>query len=173
MSDEKPIRPPSPPFPEIIRAEVGSTIHGVGKPGAEDRDEMGICVEPADHVIGLEHFEQYIYRTAKERTGKQDAKSLPGDLDLTVYSLRKYLRLAVKGNPTGLLLLYVLSVRIFRVWLRRSPLVRPAASSWVSSRLRSSVSSRNGGRRTSRIGATEGRSTQPTCCAWGIRGSSS
>jgi predicted nucleotidyltransferase len=107
MSDEKPIRPPSPPFPEIIRAEVGSTIHGVGKPGAEDRDEMGICVEPADHVIGLEHFEQYIYRTAKERTGKQDAKSLPGDLDLTVYSLRKYLRLAVKGNPTVLLLLYV------------------------------------------------------------------
>jgi predicted nucleotidyltransferase len=103
----RPVRGPEVPFPEIIRAEVGSTIHGVGKPGHEDRDEMGVCIEDASHVIGLENFEQYIYRTAKERTGKQDAKSLPGDLDLTVYSLRKYLRLAVKGNPSVLLLLYV------------------------------------------------------------------
>jgi predicted nucleotidyltransferase len=105
--DAKPIKGPVVPFPEIIRAEVGSTIHGVGKPGAEDRDEMGVCIEPPSHVIGLEVFEQYIYRTAKERTGMQDAKSLPGDLDLTVYSLRKYLRLAAKGNPTVLLLLFV------------------------------------------------------------------
>lgn len=103
----KPIQGPHVPYPEIIRAEVGSTIHGVGKPQQEDRDEMGICIEPPSHVIGLEHFEQYIYRTAVEREGRQDAKSQPGDLDLTVYSLRKYLRLAAKGNPSIMLLLFV------------------------------------------------------------------
>ena len=37
----------------------------------------------------------------------RDERSQPGDLDLTVYSLRKYLRLAIKGNPTVMLLLFV------------------------------------------------------------------
>jgi hypothetical protein len=33
-------------------------------------------------------------------------RSMPGDLDLTVYSLRKWCRLALKGNPSVQLLLY-------------------------------------------------------------------
>jgi len=105
--DEKPIRGPNPPFPEIIRVEVGSTIHGIGLENKDDRDEMGVCIEPPEYVMGLEVFEQYEYRTARERTGIRDARSQPGDLDLTVYSLRKYLRLAIKGNPTVMLLLFV------------------------------------------------------------------
>ena len=40
------------------------------------------------------------------RTQPEGARSSPGDTDLVVYSLRKYLRLAVKGNPTALLPLY-------------------------------------------------------------------
>lgn len=105
--DEKPIQGPNPPFPEIIRVEVGSTIHGIGLEGKDDRDEMGVCVEPPEYVVGLEVFEQYEYRTARERTGVRDARSQPDDLDLTIYSLRKYLRLAIKGNPTVMLLLFV------------------------------------------------------------------
>ena len=31
----------------------------------------------------------------------------PGDLDLVAYSLRKYVRLALKGHPTIVLLLFV------------------------------------------------------------------
>lgn len=46
-------------------------------------------------------FEQYIYRTQPE-----GVRSGPGDLDLTVYSLRKWLRLALAGNPTILLPLF-------------------------------------------------------------------
>ena len=57
--------------------------------------------------MSLEAFEQYEYRSARERTGVRDARSEPGDLDLTIYSLRKYLRLAIKGNPTVMLLLFV------------------------------------------------------------------
>lgn len=91
----------------ILRAPVGSTIHGLHLEGTDDRDEMGVCVEDLDAVLGFHSFEQYIYRTASEREGKHDAPSTPGDLDLTIYSLRKWVRLALQGNPTVLTLLFV------------------------------------------------------------------
>lgn len=92
----------------ILRTVVGSTVHGLNvQDGVEDRDEMGVVVEDFGHVVGFHDFEQYIYRSAAEREGKHDARSMAGDLDLTLYSLRKYLRLALKGNPTILLPLFV------------------------------------------------------------------
>jgi len=90
---------------EILRTEIGSTLHGISI-GNDDRDEMGVCIERPEHVIGLEPFEQFIYRTAAARESRHDAPSQSGDLDLTVYSLRKWSRLALKGNPTVLLLLF-------------------------------------------------------------------
>src|SRR5205814_9883922 len=47
-------------------------------------------------------FEHYV-----ERTKPEGVRSGPGDLDLVAYSLRKYVRLALKGHPTILLLLFV------------------------------------------------------------------
>ena len=68
---------------------------------------MGVCLESLSAAFGLHGtFEQFIYRTAAEREGRHDAPSQPGDLDLVVYSLRKWCRLALAGNPTVLLLLY-------------------------------------------------------------------
>jgi uncharacterized protein len=86
----------------VLRCLVGSGLHGTAVEGQDDRDEMGICVEPPEYVVGLDEFEQYIFRTRPE-----GARSGPGDLDLTVYSLRKWMRLAVNGNPTVLLPLFV------------------------------------------------------------------
>jgi uncharacterized protein len=86
----------------ILRVLVGSGVHGTAVDGQDDRDEMGICVEPPEYVVGLRRFEQYIFRTQPE-----GARSGPGDLDLTVYSLRKWVRLATQGNPTILLPLFV------------------------------------------------------------------
>jgi hypothetical protein len=92
----------------ILRGEVGSGVHGIAKAGRDDRDEMGVCVEPFTLAWTTQApFEQHIYRTAVEREGKQNAPSQPGDLDLTVFSLRKWIRLALSGNPTVLLLLFV------------------------------------------------------------------
>lgn len=91
----------------ILRAVVGSTAHGVNLPGSDDRDEMGVCIEPLEAAQGFSPFEQYIYRTAAEREGKHDAPSQAGDLDLTIYSLKKFLRLCLQGNPSVLLLLFV------------------------------------------------------------------
>ena len=92
----------------ILRGLVGSTVHGLNvNDGIEDRDEMGVCVEPLEAAMALSYpFEQFIYRSAAEREGRADARSTAGDLDLTVYSLRKWMRLALKGNPTILLLLF-------------------------------------------------------------------
>jgi len=92
----------------ILRGLVGSTVHGLNvNDGIEDRDEMGICVEPLEEAMALwAPFEQFIYRSAAEREGRENARSIAGDLDLTIYSLRKWMRLALKGNPTILLLLF-------------------------------------------------------------------
>ncbi len=86
----------------ILRVLVGSGLHGTAVEGQDDRDEMGICVEPPEYVIGLRTFEQYIFRTQAE-----GVRSGPGDLDLIIYSLRKWVRLALDGNPTILLPLFV------------------------------------------------------------------
>lgn len=86
---------------EILRTEVGSTLHGTGLEGGEDHDEMGIFVEYPPSTIGLSKLEHYQFRTAQE-----GERSKPGDTDLIVYSLRKWCRLALKGNPSVLLLLF-------------------------------------------------------------------
>jgi predicted nucleotidyltransferase len=94
----------------ILRCQVGSGLHGTAVDGQDDRDEMGLCVEPAEYVTGLRRFEQYIFRTQPE-----GVRSGPGDLDLIVYSLRKWMRLALTGNPTILLPLFVPDAEIVRI----------------------------------------------------------
>src|ERR671915_2557509 len=86
----------------ILRGVVGSVVHGLSNPGTDDRDEMGVCVEPREYVVGLRRFDHFVYRTRDE-----GESSGPGDLDLTVYGVRKYVRLARKGSPPALLLLFV------------------------------------------------------------------
>jgi uncharacterized protein len=68
---------------------------------------MGICVEPLMDAMALwAPFEHFIYRSAAEREERENARSIVGDLDLTIYRLRKWMQLALKGNPTILLLLF-------------------------------------------------------------------
>lgn len=87
---------------EIIRTVCGSGVHGMAIEGTDDHDEMGVYVERPEQVLGLmptaEHF--------VSRTQPDGVRSGPGDTDLTVYSLRKYMRLATAGNPTILTVLY-------------------------------------------------------------------
>ena len=86
----------------ILRTTVGSVVHGLSNPGTDDRDELGVCIEPPEYLLGFRRFEHFVYRTQPE-----GCPSGPGDLDLTVYGLRKYCRLALKGSPTTLLPLFV------------------------------------------------------------------
>jgi hypothetical protein len=101
----------------ILRCLVGSGLHGLSISDQDDRDEMGVCIEPPEFLIGLRRiqlpdirdsvkFGQYEHHTAWERPGGLANRSGPGDLDVVVYSLRKYMRLALAGNPTVLLPLF-------------------------------------------------------------------
>lgn len=87
---------------EILRGVVGSTSHGTAIEGQDDRDEMGIFIEPPEKVCGLTPCDHYIYRDQPE-----GVRSQPGDLDLTMYSLRKFCRLATQGNPSVIVLLWL------------------------------------------------------------------
>ncbi|KPM56685.1 hypothetical protein CcI49_26830 [Frankia sp. CcI49] len=98
---------------EILRGLVGSTLHGTALDGQDDRDEMGISIEPPAYALGLhavdvhngstdDSFTRYVFRTQPE-----GARSGPGDTDLVIYSLRRWLSLAVSGNPSVLLLFWV------------------------------------------------------------------
>lgn len=91
----------------VLRGLVGSSVHGLMLSGTDDRDEMGVCLEPRRYVVGFGKFEQWVYRSAAEREGDAGARSQAGDLDLTIYSLRKWARLALQGNPTVVLLLFL------------------------------------------------------------------
>lgn len=87
---------------EILRGVVGSTALGTALEGTDDRDEMGVFIEPREFVCGLTPCEHYIQRDQPE-----GARSQPGDLDLTLYSLRKFCRLATQGNPSVIILLWI------------------------------------------------------------------
>lgn len=77
----------------IIEATVGSQMLGLAT-DESDVDQMGVCIEPIQEAMGVgAPFEQWV---APE-----------GGPDLTIYSLRKFLRLALKGNPTLQALLFV------------------------------------------------------------------
>jgi predicted nucleotidyltransferase len=95
----------------MLRTEVGSVAHGTDIEGVSDFDEMGIAVEPKAYVTGLGHFEHYRFRTAEPDgppgNGEISAVSGPGDLDLTVYGLRKFVRLLTVGNPSMITPLFV------------------------------------------------------------------
>jgi uncharacterized protein len=104
----------------ILRVQVGSGVHGTSVTGQDDRDEMGLCLEPPQFVTGLARvpngtggqaplvlFEQYERHTAWDRPGGLANRSGAGDLDVIIYSARKWARLALAGNPTVLLVLFV------------------------------------------------------------------
>ncbi|MQA36111.1 DNA polymerase beta superfamily protein [Modestobacter roseus] len=112
----------------ILRVQVGSGVHGTAVDGSDDRDEMGVCLEPPAFVTGIARvpnpvatsgstvpFEQWEYHTAWQRAGGLANRSGAGDLDVIVYSARKYAQLAASGNPTVLLPLFVPDAEIVTI----------------------------------------------------------
>ena len=91
-----------PPLPDntILLVEVGSTAHGTGIPGGEDHDELGVIVESPEQVVGLD---ERGFTTVMQRTQPEGVRSGPGDIDRTLHSLRRFVRLAASGNPSVLM----------------------------------------------------------------------
>ncbi len=83
--------------------EVGSTAHGTGIAGGEDHDQLAVVVETPEQVMGLDPTG---FRTVMHRTQPEGERSGPGDIDRTVHSLRRFVRLAASGNPSILMAMW-------------------------------------------------------------------
>lgn len=91
-----------PPGTVILTVEVGSTLYGVqGSDGVDDLDLMSVVIERPEYVTGLKGWDSHVWRTAAE-----GERSQTGDIDHTYHSLRKFLSLACKGNPSILCALF-------------------------------------------------------------------
>jgi predicted nucleotidyltransferase len=66
----------------ILRVLAGSRAYGLAGPHS-DEDSRGVCIPPKEALLGLQTFEQF-----------QDDKG-----DHVVFSLPKFVRLALEGNP--------------------------------------------------------------------------
>jgi hypothetical protein len=90
----------------ILRVEVGSTMHGVSVKKDDDVDELGVCIEPPEVLMGIGTNDAPLFAQYEYRTQPVNHRSGAGDIDRTVYSLRKYARMCAAGNPTVLMPLY-------------------------------------------------------------------
>jgi predicted nucleotidyltransferase len=87
----------------LIHAFVGgSGLHGAQVKAGHDDDFFGIFIEPPNKVIGLHEYQHYVWSTSGDHE-----RNVPGDVDICLYSLRKWARLASGGNPTALGYLFV------------------------------------------------------------------
>jgi len=101
------------PFPErVIHLFIGgSELHGAKVHGTDDLDIYGVYVEPPEMVLGLDAMPHFVWSTAGD-----DRRNGPNDIDVTLYSLKKWAGLASKGNPTALHFLFATSVIRNDVW---------------------------------------------------------
>lgn len=88
---------------QVLRiSEVGSTIHGISLPNTDDLDLTVIRIEDWHELINGPPKRQ----SMMIRTQPEGVRSRFGDIDLQVYTLRKFAGLAVRGNPSILTALF-------------------------------------------------------------------
>lgn len=97
----------------ILLFEGGSKMHGAKLDGKDDTDWFGVYIEPPEKVLGVDGFEHFVYTTGGERGGNG-----PEDVDVCLYSLQKWARLACKGNPSVLSFLFAKPVFEQIVWAK-------------------------------------------------------
>jgi predicted nucleotidyltransferase len=79
----------------------GSELHGAKVKNTDDLDIYGVYLEPPELVLGLDKQDFYVWSTAGN-----ERRNGPDDIDVCLYSLRKWAGLAAKGNPTALHFLF-------------------------------------------------------------------
>src|ERR1700743_1630267 len=83
---------------EVIHLFIGgSELHGAKVGATDDLDIYGVFIDPPDVVLGLEPREHFVWSTASD-----ERRNGPDDVDVTLYSLRKWASLASRGNATCL-----------------------------------------------------------------------
>ena len=75
----------------------GSELHGAKVGATDDLDLYGVFLDGPAATLGLEPRSHFVWSTATD-----DRRNGPDDVDLTLYSLRRWAHLAAKGNATAL-----------------------------------------------------------------------
>lgn len=103
------------PYPEgLIHLFIGgSELHGAKVHGTDDLDIYGVYIEPPEMILGLETIPHFVWSTAGD-----ERRNGPQDVDVTLYSLKKWAGLACKGNPTALHFLFADGVTGHPAWRR-------------------------------------------------------
>lgn len=79
----------------------GSELHGAKVGRTDDTDLYGVYIEEPQDALGLRPSEHFVWSTAGD-----ERRNGPDDLDVTLYSLRKWAGMAAKGNATALHFLF-------------------------------------------------------------------
>ena len=79
----------------------GSELHGAKVGKTDDTDLYGAYIEDPQCALGLDPREHFVWSTAGD-----ERRNGPDDVDVTLYSLRKWAGMAAKGNATALHFLF-------------------------------------------------------------------
>src|ERR1700744_2101652 len=81
----------------LIMAFIGgSQMHGAKIAASEDTDWYGVYIEPKELILRITPVDRhYVFTTGGKKGGNG-----PDDVDLVLYSLDKFFRLAATGNPS-------------------------------------------------------------------------
>lgn len=85
----------------------GSELHGAKVGETDDTDLYGVYVEAPEEALGLVANEHFVWSTAGD-----DRRNGPDDVDITLYSLRKWAGMAAKGNATTLHFLFAAPLEV-------------------------------------------------------------
>lgn len=79
----------------------GSELHGAKVGKTDDTDLYGVYIEDPERALGLQPREHFVWSTAGD-----ERRNGPDDVDVTLYSLRKWAGMTAKGNATALHFLF-------------------------------------------------------------------
>jgi len=83
---------------EVVHLFVGgSELHGAKVGATDDLDIYGVYIETPEKALGFVGREHFVWSTASD-----ERRNGPEDVDLTLYSLRRWAELVMKGNATAL-----------------------------------------------------------------------
>jgi len=97
----------------IMACIGGSQAHGAKLGATDDTDWYGLYIPPPINVLGLEREEHFVFTTGGKLGGNG-----PLDVDVCLYTLMKWARLAAKGNPSALHFLFAPLEFTTRTWDR-------------------------------------------------------
>lgn len=114
----------------VLMAEVGSTVHGINVGGQDDLDLTVIRIEQwVEFVNAFSHNKE---QSMMIRTKPDGERSMPDDLDINVYTVRKFASLMASGNPSVLTAFFSPKRDASGHWRDRSDMLLEATSSQMA-----------------------------------------